>query len=303
MGGAAETWHGSHNIGVGDGVLADLTTGKGNTCLGKFAGAEITTGNENAYLGYLTGYKNTTGYYNTGLGASALATVVTGAENTAVGADCLLLYTGDNATAVGKGALENATGRNDAFGRYAMNACLTGKDNCAFGVGSLNCLTTADCNCAFGYGALNKVIDGYYNVAVGYQALSTGQHCWHNTAVGTNALQINTADQCVGIGRSAGDSNTTGVGNTFLGYEADASAGNLASAMALGHNAIVGASNTCQIGAAATASADSVCVLFGRGLGMWAHAAPAAQPATPAGTDAQKIADIIAILQGMGACS
>lgn len=47
---------------------------------------------------------------------------------------------------------------------------------------------------------------------------------------------------------------------------------------------------------------DLKSVFFG-GLGVWGHAAPAAQPATPAGTDAQKITDIIAILQGMGACA
>jgi hypothetical protein len=56
------------------------------------------------------------------------------------------------------------------------------------------------------------------------------------------------------VGRAAGDTNTTGSYNTFIGYNADASANNLTNATAIGNGAFVNASNKVVIGNTSVAS-------------------------------------------------
>jgi energy-coupling factor transporter ATP-binding protein EcfA2 len=55
----------------------------------------------------------------------------------------------------------------------------------------------------------------------------------------------------VGLGTGAGYSNTTGTGNTFLGYGADTTIGTLYNATAIGYKTLVSASNSLVLGSGA----------------------------------------------------
>ena len=69
-----------------------------------------------------------------------------------------------------------------------------------------------------------------------------------NTAVGHNALTASSGGTNTAVGSSAGSTNTTGTGNTYVGYSAVASSTGLSNSMALGNNATVTASNQIQLG-------------------------------------------------------
>jgi hypothetical protein len=59
---------GGHNIGLGNDVLTNLSSGIGNVMIGDTAGKNISTGQYNVFLGYLTGASLITGNRNTALG-------------------------------------------------------------------------------------------------------------------------------------------------------------------------------------------------------------------------------------------
>ena len=103
-------------------------------------------------------------------------------------------------------------------------------------------------NTAVGYQALDAVTTGNHNTAVGYLAGSTvGTDRTGTTAIGSKALHQNnpaaTTDYSVAIGAEAGENQTTGYQNTFLGGNTN---GNDASAI----------NQTC-VGYAATGQADN----------------------------------------------
>ena len=113
---------------------------------------------------------------------------------------------------------------------------VTGGNNISIGEGTLNSLTTAGENIAIGYRSMYK----------------TNQE--QNTAVGHLSMYENNGRYNTAIGFKSGYDNTTGENNTFLGYFATASIGNLTNATAIGNGAIVTASNTMQLGNASVTS-------------------------------------------------
>ncbi len=93
------------------------------------------------------------------------------------------------------------------------------------------------------------------NTAVGSQALysnqpdGVGADGAANTAVGASSMYYNTTGALnTAIGLDAGQGNYTGRYNTFLGTSADAAAGNLTDATAIGFGALVDASDHVRIG-------------------------------------------------------
>lgn len=113
-------------------------------------------------------------------------------------------------TSVGYQALKNNTTgrRNTAMGVYALAEMTTGYQNTAIGTHSGGGTSSGVANTFLGYAAGGTTAAATnFNVAVGNEALfgtgaTTGSG---NVAVGYRALQnINTADNCIGLGFNAG---------------------------------------------------------------------------------------------------
>jgi hypothetical protein len=175
-----------------------------NTFLGIEAGNFVMTGDSNTGLGFNALNVNTAGIGNTAVGSRALETNLVGEANTAVGANALLSNLADENTAVGFAALQG-------------NA--TGTANVAVGVGALNSNITGSSNTAVGWNALAVSTDSE-NVAVGAFALNQNLGI-ENAAVGVNAAQQTTTGSFNSVlGNDALLANTTGTGNTAVGFGA-----------------------------------------------------------------------------------
>ena len=104
-------------------------------------------------------------------------------------------------------------------------------------------------NTAIGSAALYSNTSGHQNTANGNDALNANTTGIANTAIGSAALYSNTAGSGnTANGAKALDFNTVGTYNTAIGYGADVASENLTNATAIGNDAIVGASNTIQLG-------------------------------------------------------
>ena len=119
---------------------------------------------------------------------------------------------------------------------------------------------TGSFNTAIGDHAFYNNTAGNLNIAIGYQSLSNqnfnnGGAVWNadNVAIGYKSLYSNqpTATtngiQNTAVGDMAGNTNTTGAANTYVGYNATGSA-TLTNATAIGANASVTASNSLVLG-------------------------------------------------------
>jgi hypothetical protein len=140
------------NTFLGDGALANTTTGAENTATG--AGA----------LGL-----NTAGSRNTASGSGALQNNTTGSDNTAIGFATLSQNTTANSnTATGSSALGfNTTGyRNTAIGDAALYRNVTGHGNTAVGFQALY-QNTGSNNVGLGFNAGYKLTDGDGNICIG----------------------------------------------------------------------------------------------------------------------------------------
>jgi hypothetical protein len=155
---------------------------------------------------------------NTADGHNALLSLITGGTyNSAFGFDALLSLTdGDFCTAVGGAAL-------------ILN---TGSQNTAVGAGALLSNTTGDSNTAVGAFAMFNNAAGPFNTAVGFEALMHAT-ANANAAVGDLALiNVSTGFFNTAIGAAAGENQTTGHNNVYIGQ---------------GSFGVPGESNTCYI--------------------------------------------------------
>jgi hypothetical protein len=181
-----------------------------------------------------------------GRGAGNLAT------NTAYGVSALSLNsTGSRNVAIGFSSMfKNSTGKfNVANGAYSLFNNTTGFYNSAFGDDALSQNTTGSSNTAIGYGVLYSNTIGAANTAMGDRAIINNTTGEHNTGIGYQALNLNiSGNDNTALGIWAGNNNTTGGRNTFIGKSADAAAGNLENATAIGSSAYVGASNALVLG-------------------------------------------------------
>ena len=140
---------------------------------------------------------------------------------------------GDNNLAVGTSMGSGTGKRNTAIGSRALeNYSGSGFDN----------------NTAVGYYSLKKVTDGQQNTALGAETmfeLTSGN--W-NTAIGAQTIINSTGNGNTALGYRAGETLTTGSNNILIGMQADVSSNNLSNAIAIGYDATVNASNKIQLG-------------------------------------------------------
>jgi hypothetical protein len=151
---------------------------------------------------------NGLGNNNSGFGAEALNANSSGFGNTAVGSNALLT---------------NTSGReNTATGEFALLANRLGNENTAAGVGALEDNDSGSDNTAIGWHALlangSGAGNGSANTAIGAATLANNSNAsGGNTAVGYAALGQITGSFNIGIGIGAGNNQTSGDHNIYIG--------------------------------------------------------------------------------------
>jgi len=203
----------------------------------------VTSGNKNVAIGARSMHDNTTGYMNVGIGWNSLNKNTTGGRNIAIG---------------GSEALDaNTTGSNNlAIGDRSMTYNVSGQSNVAIGSNSLLNNNSGNYNTMVGVEAGSGIRTesgntGNDNVGLGYRALQLNYSGDKNVAIGWDALRRTKGDGNVGLGYMAGWYNVNGYNNTFIGKKAGIGSGNatnLSNTTAIGHNAIVDASNKIRLG-------------------------------------------------------
>ena len=187
-------------------------------CFGLLSKAEaVVPAPDGGYPGFNTAegqnalFSRTTGVANTAVGWFSLFSNTDGSYNTGVGAGTLLFNVGDQTTGDGT--------QNTAIGTAALLSNTTGGENTATGTGAL----------------LNN-ISGPTNTATGAFALFNNTIGNGNTAVGANALLLNTTGGASTAIGSFALLNSTGVGNTAIGYGAGSNVSTANGVICIGHN-------------------------------------------------------------------
>jgi hypothetical protein len=197
-----------------------------NTAIGQGALANNTTGNYNTASGLNTLYKNLGGWENTASGSQAMQENTDGSYNTATGQAALFENTlGNYNTGTGLNALFcNTTGSlNTAMGANALICNTTGIGQSAFGANTLRQAGMTNYNTAFGSSALAVLGTGNSNVGVGSSAFATMTTGQQNTSLGNVTFQFMTAgDRNIGLGYGAGKLLTSGSDNIYVGTQGGA---------------------------------------------------------------------------------
>jgi hypothetical protein len=175
----------------GVGVLADQTSGSGNSGFGYLALRFLTDGSDNTAMGDIALFNNHSGKENTAIGSGALSL--------------------NDIDGMGFGS------ENSAFGYYALVNNIDGRGNSAFGWRALATNYAGSQNAAIGYRALVKNIIGNFNTAIGNSALAFNNTGSSNTALGFAAgSNVTTAENVICIGTpGANVSNSCYVGQIF----------------------------------------------------------------------------------------
>ena len=219
----AVTYDSGLSIGLGTGALAsDDGTDNNNTALGYQALNATTSGAGNVGVGYQTLKANTTGIANVAVGNQALTANTTGNRN----------------VALGDGALVSCTtgGLNFAVGEAAGQSLTTGTGNFFMGRLAGRNITASGNNVCIGSQSGDGISGAFsnYNVAVGSNALSAALTTGLNTAIGGNALVNSTGQGNTGIGYDAGNTTTSGTNVTCIGHDAEASSATASNEITLG---------------------------------------------------------------------
>jgi len=219
----AVTYDSGLSIGLGTGALAsDDGTDNNNTALGYQALNATTSGEGNVGVGYQTLKANTTGIANVAVGNQALTANTTGNRN----------------VALGDGALVSCTtgGLNFAVGEAAGQSLTTGTGNFFMGRLAGRNITASGNNVCIGSQSGDGISGAFsnYNVAVGSNALSAALTTGLNTAIGGNALVNSTGQGNTGIGYDAGNTTTSGTNVTCIGHDAEASSATASNEITLG---------------------------------------------------------------------
>lgn len=225
-----------YSIGIGFESLKALSTGAQNVAVGGGTQATVTTGSGNTTMGWaVMSVCAAACSNNVGIGANALSDAMTVAS--------------DGAVAVGSGALQHLTSgaKCVGVGFNALTACTTGT-NTAVGYTSQQAITTGTRNTTMGDRALGSASAAVATsdiTAIGSLALSGALTAGANgsTAVGSGALSANTTGVNTALGYNAGNTATTGSGNTIVGRDADVDAASRAGCVILGDGAVSGADN------------------------------------------------------------
>ena len=237
------------NVAIGSGALASNTSDFGSFGVSNVAvgGSALTT--------------NTTGAYNTAIGGGAMSSNTSGENNIAIGYGALTnSSTASTNIAIGTNALALGSlgASNIGIGFETLGAAgNTGNSNVAVGYQSLKTNTTGTNNVGMGYRSLYLDTTGLDNTGIGTSALQQNTTGSNNTGVGSSALrQLTTASQMTALGNNAGryrgtgtDTNTTGTGGIYIGYQARGSTLAQTNEIVIGVNALGLGSNTAVIGA------------------------------------------------------
>lgn len=269
----AATTTGTFNTGVGRRALEGNTTGNFNVAVGADVLSAIATGQQNTAIGAGAGAALTGGSSNVAVGRLALGASASGSDNIAIGRSAMGNSTVAGRTvAIGSSALSSVTSGsfNTAVGFEAMRYNTTGSRSTALGYLALTNNTTGAQNVAIGEGALMDNLTGNDNVAIGSSALIQN-NAFNNTSIGSSTMVANTTGAGnVAVGWQALAANTTGTGNIGLGARSGGASGTgqeagnyniyigldsgpinntpIDNAIAIGRNAIVGASNSMALG-------------------------------------------------------
>ena len=229
------------NVGIGEGVLASIISGRSNTAIGNYSLQNLTTGRYNLAIGSYSLGSNTGGSRNIGLGFSALNSNIAGSDNVAIG------YAADvstdnlsNAIAIGSGAIVDASnkiqlGNTDVTSintsgaitsgtvTYPNSDGTSGQSIITDGTGNLSwgnptIISDADFNT---YGGTNSFtsLTGTNNASFGYNVLNTNSGNY-NSAFGTYSLNSTTGSYNSGYGSLTLFNNTSGQNNSAIGYGA-----------------------------------------------------------------------------------
>jgi len=243
---------GSFNTAIGNGALADVTSGLRNVAVGENAMAHMQSGIYNIAVGVGASEMAVKGDANIALGLQALRMNDSSSHNIAIGYQAL--YNNDSARniAIGYQSLYYNNRRSNlaighqagVYNNYLQTNPALGVENTYMGFQSGYYANTGSQNVAMGSRALmgsgyfngddpantaykrnvaigdSAMFDSYGsdNVGIGYRALSKSNNSNAHVAVGSRALLNTTATYPnTAVGYSSQDSCTTGVANTSLG--------------------------------------------------------------------------------------
>ena len=150
---------------------------------------------------------------------------------------------------IGYGAGQNS--ENTAIGVGALaNSTIDGQRNTAIGNGAMLRYngTSFDNNTSVGYANMQGLTTGEGNTSIGGETLLGLGSGSHNTAIGNHTLMSTTGNTNTALGANSGGAITGGSSNTTIGFAADVAVGTFVNATAIGAGAIVGSSNTIQLG-------------------------------------------------------
>jgi Chaperone of endosialidase len=208
-----------------------------NICVGDSSGYNVSGGYGYAFLGYKAGMNNV-GAGNTLIGQQA-GMDDSGSSDTFVGAGAGISAEGGTNTFIGAGSCYQCTGAANAFLGTSTGYQANGSYNMFVGP-----FSGANAN-------------GSYNVYQGYQS---GDYSWgdNNILMGQNSGYLNGGSDNVFVGNYTGHTDSLshygGSVNqvTLIGDSSDVTVNNVINATAIGHKAIVRASNTMVFGDSAT---------------------------------------------------
>ena len=230
--------------GIGFEAGYNVTSAIGFTAIGWRSGYTNSGADKSTFIGYASGYRGNFNHNNTYVGYYAGLGASGGGG-------------GENNCGLGANVLENVNGANAnvAMGYQSLQALSTGDINVALGYQSAQSLTTGSANTIVGAHSGDALTVGSFNALVGYKAGSAMVEDRNCVAVGYHALEFSNGGGSDGnatdtnntaVGAFAGDSITSGTGNTLLGANADVSANNSYNELVLG-SGVTGQGANCAV--------------------------------------------------------
>ena len=236
---------GNYNVFTGLHAGFYNTDGVANVATGFQAGFAITTGNGNVFEGNNAGVSNTTGSYNVLLGELAGQNVVAGTNNVDIGYSSG--SSGDESNTIRIGAAQTAAyfaGINGQSTNSGVPVFIDSTGKLGTTGGTLNftqlsgSLPSADLSGTYSntvnLSSAGNAFNGSFNATSVYQV------------GGVNALSLGYGGWSVYAGRDAGDANTNGLNNVFIGAAAgqyNTGQYNLYQGWQAGYNNTTGSSN------------------------------------------------------------
>tara|TARA_R100001594_G_scaffold83020_1_gene117701 strand:- start:21635 stop:24109 length:2475 start_codon:yes stop_codon:yes gene_type:complete len=209
---------GTGNTAIGSTALDSVQSGGNyNAAFGFNAGTAVTTGDDNVLIGYKAGESLTTASRCIAIGTEALSSLaahsgsgVTQANNIAIGHESMKALA---ATDNGFVATDNV-----CIGTRTGIAITTAYSCVLIGANVGSSLTTGIFNTLVGRATMQSLDTGERNVAVGYFCGGDANKSY-TTTVGESSLYVNSGNGNTALGHQAGQQNTSGTNNLYLGKD------------------------------------------------------------------------------------